>query len=130
MAPKAPPAHPPYVTIITDAIKTLKERTGSSLPAIKKVVGDKYKLPQGWEKVLAQQLKKLSAEGKLVKVRPPARGPARMSPAPAPSCCAPPPGWSRWGGRVLGGLQGGRAALACTQGVARALPGPRGPLFW
>ena len=40
MAPKTAkpaPTHPKYVVMITDAIKTLKERTGSSAPAIAKV---------------------------------------------------------------------------------------------
>ena len=40
MAPKvakAEPKHPRYQVMITDAIKTLKERTGSSAPAIAKV---------------------------------------------------------------------------------------------
>ena len=30
------------------AIKALKERNGSSLPAIKKYIGANYKLPAGW----------------------------------------------------------------------------------
>lgn len=41
MAPKTAkpaPTHPKYVVMITDAIKTLKERTGSSAPAIAKVL--------------------------------------------------------------------------------------------
>ena len=58
MAPKAAPAHPPYLALISEAITGLKERTGSSYPAIKKYIGAKHKLPNGWEKVLAQQLKK------------------------------------------------------------------------
>lgn len=40
MAPKIAkpePKHPKYVVMIADAIKTLKERTGSSAPAIAKV---------------------------------------------------------------------------------------------
>lgn len=41
-AAKPPPAHPPYVTMITDAIKSLKERDGSSVAAIKKFIDDKY----------------------------------------------------------------------------------------
>ena len=39
--PRRPPAHPA-------AIKALKERNGSSLPAIKKYIGANYKLPAGW----------------------------------------------------------------------------------
>ena len=59
---------------------TLKERSGSSLPAIKKVMSAKHpSLPAGWEKVLNLQLKKLSESKKLVKVR-----------APHPACCLMP----------------------------------------
>jgi hypothetical protein len=47
------------------------QRSGSSLPAIKKVIGDKYKgkLPTGWERMTSQQLKRLSDKGELVKVK-------------------------------------------------------------
>lgn len=55
--------------MIKEAITTLKERNGSSVPAIKKVVSSKHTLPAGWEKVLNLQLKKLSDSKKLVKVR-------------------------------------------------------------
>lgn len=43
--PTPPPALPA-------AIKALKERNGSSLPAIKKYIGANYKLPTGWVSVL------------------------------------------------------------------------------
>ena len=66
---KAPPAHPPYVTMIAAAIKALKERTGSSSKAIAKYIGATYKVPTGFEKTLAQQLKRLAAAGKLVRVK-------------------------------------------------------------
>lgn len=69
MAPRAAPTHPPYLALISDAITGLKERTGSSYPAIKKYIAAHHKLPEGWEKVLAQQLKKQAAAGKLVKVK-------------------------------------------------------------
>lgn len=47
------------------------QRGGSSLPAIKKVIGDKYKgkLPTGWERMTSQQAKRLSDKGELVKVK-------------------------------------------------------------
>ena len=70
MAPKAAPAHPPYVTMVSEAVKALKDRTGSSLQAIKKYIGAHYKgLPTGWEKTLSVQVKKLSHDGKLQKVK-------------------------------------------------------------
>jgi len=65
----AAPAHPPYAEMIRDAIVTLKERGGSSLPAIKKCIVGKHKLPEGWEKKLSLHLKKMTAEGKLTKVK-------------------------------------------------------------
>lgn len=67
--PKAPPSHPPYVDMIKEAIVTLKERNGSSQPALKKFIGNKYKLPDGWEKTLGVQLKRLTKDGKLTKVK-------------------------------------------------------------
>lgn len=42
--------HPPYNTMITEAIATLADRSGSSLAAIKKHIGTKYKLKEGWER--------------------------------------------------------------------------------
>lgn len=39
---KVAPAHPPYVVMIKEAIVSLKERSGSSLPAIKKFIETKY----------------------------------------------------------------------------------------
>lgn len=101
MAPKvakAEPKHPKYIVMIADAIKTLKERTGSSTPAIAKVRPDrtrpqhraspldlldrclsllrasqviksKYDVPETFQKTLAQQLKAMAAKGKLVRVK-------------------------------------------------------------
>ena len=69
MATKVAPAHPPYVAMVTAAIKGLKDRTGSSLPAIGKFIGATYKVPAGFEKTLSQQLKRLAAAGKLVRVK-------------------------------------------------------------
>lgn len=40
--PKAVPSHPPYIEMVSDAILSLKERDGSSLPAIKKFIEAKY----------------------------------------------------------------------------------------
>ncbi len=36
-APRKPAAHPTYASMVKEAIATLKDRTGSSLPAITKV---------------------------------------------------------------------------------------------
>lgn len=66
---KGASTHPPYLDMITEAIVALKDRNGSSLAALKKYIGSKWKLPDGWDKKLSYFLKKLTAEGKLVKVR-------------------------------------------------------------
>lgn len=68
-APKTGPAHPPYLALITEAISSLKERGGSSYPAIKKYIGAHHKLPTGWEKTLSLQLKRQLLAGKLVRIK-------------------------------------------------------------
>ncbi|CAI9118286.1 OLC1v1019835C1 [Oldenlandia corymbosa var. corymbosa] len=64
-------SHPPYYEMIKEAIATLKERTGSSVPAIAKFVEDKEgkNLPPNFKKLLFIQLKKFVASGKLTKVK-------------------------------------------------------------
>ena len=42
--PKAKPTHPPTSTMVIAAVKALKERGGSSLPAIKKYIAANYKV--------------------------------------------------------------------------------------
>ena len=42
--PKAAPTHPPTAAMVKAAIKALKERNGSSLPAIKKYIAAEYKV--------------------------------------------------------------------------------------
>ena len=42
--PKAAPTHPPTSSMVKAAIKALKERKGSSLPAIKKYIAAEYKV--------------------------------------------------------------------------------------
>ena len=77
--PKAPktakpktgkPAHS-YVDLVKDAIVTLKERSGSSIPAIKKSIEGKglaKGLGEGWEKRLSLAVKAMVKSGKLTKV--------------------------------------------------------------
>jgi histone H1/5 len=57
--------------MIAEAIASLKEHSGSSVPAIKKAVAAKHAkdLPANWEKVLSMSLKRLTASGKLLKVK-------------------------------------------------------------
>ncbi|RLN39132.1 histone H1 [Panicum miliaceum] len=66
---RANPTHPPYAEMISDAVTSLKERTGSSQYAIAKFLEDKHKdkLPPNFRKLLLVQLKKLVAAGKLTK---------------------------------------------------------------
>jgi len=66
---KSKTIHPPYAVMIKEAIVTLKERNGSSRPALKKFIGNKYNLPAGWEKKLGLYLKKLTDKGELVQVK-------------------------------------------------------------
>ncbi|CAL9191115.1 unnamed protein product [Musa hybrid cultivar] len=65
------PSHPPYFQMIKEAIVALDEKTGSSPYAIAKFMEEKHKgvLPQNYKKVLAVQLRNLTAKGKLVKVK-------------------------------------------------------------
>nr|POF10699.1 histone h1.2 [Quercus suber] len=68
--PKSAPSHPPFLDMITEAIVTLKEKTGSSQYAITKYSEEKHKhLPTSFRKLLLFHLKKLVASGKLVKVK-------------------------------------------------------------
>ncbi|GFH12281.1 H15 domain-containing protein [Haematococcus lacustris] len=55
--------------MIVESITALKERTGSSQPAIKKWIEAKYAkdLPSTWEKILSVQLKRMAQAGVLVK---------------------------------------------------------------
>ncbi|GFH21475.1 histone H1/5 [Haematococcus lacustris] len=60
--PKAAPTHPGFTAMIVESITALKERTGSSQPAIKKWIDAKYAkdLPSTWEKILSVQLKRMA----------------------------------------------------------------------
>ncbi|KAL2935936.1 Histone H1.2 [Bienertia sinuspersici] len=94
---KSPLSHPPYIDMITEALVSLKERTGSSHYAIAKHIEEQQKvkdLPPNFKKLLFNQLKKFVASGKLVKVKnsfklPP--GASKKSPATAPAAEKPKP---------------------------------------
>eukprot|EP00793_Prasinoderma_coloniale_P005887 PRCOL_00004361-RA len=66
MPPKAA-AHPPYAVMVRAAILALKERTGSSSPAIFKYISANYSGVD--KKIMSTQLKNMVAQGKLVKVK-------------------------------------------------------------
>ena len=51
------------------AILALKDRNGSSVPAIAKYLAANYKLPDNFKKILSTQLKNLVKSEKLVKVK-------------------------------------------------------------
>ena len=55
--------------MVQEAIKDLKDRTGSSTVAIAKWVESKYTLPDTFKKSLSTALKKMTEDGKLVKVK-------------------------------------------------------------
>ncbi|GER44338.1 histone H1 [Striga asiatica] len=66
-----PSSHPPYFHMISEAIITMKDRTGSSQPAIAKFVEDNYSksLPTNFRKILSVQLKRLVRSEKISKVK-------------------------------------------------------------
>ncbi|KAI3460775.1 hypothetical protein Pfo_017438 [Paulownia fortunei] len=63
--------HPPYFQMISEAITTMKDRTGSSQPAIAKYIEGNYTklLPPNFKKILSIQLKRFVKSEKLVKVK-------------------------------------------------------------
>ncbi|XP_061367613.1 histone H1-like [Gastrolobium bilobum] len=82
-ASKKPPSHPPFAEMITDAVASLKERTGSSQYAITKFIEEKHKdLPPSFRKLILNYLKKSVAAGKLIKVKNSFKLPS-TKPAPA-----------------------------------------------
>ncbi|PPD69446.1 hypothetical protein GOBAR_DD33678 [Gossypium barbadense] len=83
---KSAPSHPPFLEMISDAIVSLKERTGSSQYAIAKFIEEKYKqLPANFRKVLLVQTKKFVASGKLVKVKASFKLPSASAAAKKPA---------------------------------------------
>ncbi|CAK9238602.1 unnamed protein product [Sphagnum troendelagicum] len=64
-------AHPSYLLMVKEAIGTLKERTGSSQYAIAKYLEDMYKtgLPPNFKKILSIQLRNMTKQGKVYKVK-------------------------------------------------------------
>lgn len=73
--------------MISEAITTLKERTGSSQVAIAKFIEEKQKdLPANFRKLLLVQLKKLVASGKLTKIK----GSFKVSPVVKPVAVVKP----------------------------------------
>ena len=69
MVPAPAAAHPTYQDMVKAAVLALKDRTGSSVPAISKFISATYKLPANFKKVLSTQLKNLVKSGKLLKVK-------------------------------------------------------------
>merc|ERR1712018_1051845 len=68
--PKKPAEHPPTASMVKAAIMTLKERKGSSLPAIKKYIASNYKYDVVKNaRFINKALKKLSEDGALTKVK-------------------------------------------------------------
>lgn len=64
--PAAKPTHPPVATMVPAAIAALKDRKGSSLPAIKKYIAATYKVDVAkLAPFIRRYLKKAVADGKL-----------------------------------------------------------------
>jgi len=67
---KAPAAHPPTTAMITAAVESLKDRTGSSVPAIKKYIAANYKFDVDKKShFIKRALKALVEKGTLVQVK-------------------------------------------------------------
>eukprot|EP00879_Flechtneria_rotunda_P003935 GHRR01004175.1.p1 GENE.GHRR01004175.1~~GHRR01004175.1.p1 ORF type:complete len:203 (+),score=90.36 GHRR01004175.1:167-775(+) len=63
-------AHPPASDLVVQAIAALKERSGSSLQAIKKYIAQQHKgMAAGWEKRVNAAVRILTEKGKLVKTK-------------------------------------------------------------
>ncbi|KAH7290304.1 hypothetical protein KP509_30G041600 [Ceratopteris richardii] len=64
-------SHPSYAKMVTEAIISLQERSGSSQQAIAKIIEAKHEsnLPPNFRKMLSTQLKRLCDIGQLVKVK-------------------------------------------------------------
>ncbi|XP_037917033.1 histone H1-like isoform X1 [Hermetia illucens] len=68
--PKSKPTHPPTSSMVNAAIKALKERGGSSLPAIKKYLAANYKVDvQKLAPFIKKYLKSAVTAGKLVQTK-------------------------------------------------------------
>merc|ERR1712168_1631718 len=73
--PKAPAAHPTYSVMITDSIKALKDRTGSSRQAILKYISANYKVDAAKAAVQVRlALKRGVAKGALKMARASGKG--------------------------------------------------------
>ena len=67
---KAPASHPPVAVMVTEAITALKERNGSSLPAIKKYVAGHFVCDvDRLAPFIRKFLKKAVGEGKLKQIK-------------------------------------------------------------
>ncbi len=68
--PKAKAAHPPTSQMVLAAVKALKERNGSSLPAIKKYIAANYKVDVvKLAPFIKKALKSLTEKGKLIQTK-------------------------------------------------------------
>ena len=68
--PKKPASHPPVAEMVTAAIKALKDRKGSSLPAIKKYMSANYKVDVAkLAPFIKKFLRNAVTAGKLVQVK-------------------------------------------------------------
>lgn len=68
--PRAKPAHPRTSEMVSSAIKSLKERGGSSLQAIKKYIAVNYKVdPEKFAPFIKKYLKSAVASGELVQTK-------------------------------------------------------------
>ncbi|KAI8508192.1 histone H3-K27 trimethylation [Branchiostoma belcheri] len=82
-APKAPAAHPPTTAMITAAVEALKDRTGSSVPAIKKYIAANYKFDvEKKAHFIKRALKALVEKGTLLQATKPKKPKAKKAATP------------------------------------------------
>ena len=67
-AAKATSAHPPFATMISEALTTLKDRSGSSRQALKKYISENYKVNEATFTKLFNRYLKDGIEGGLFTV--------------------------------------------------------------
>lgn len=77
-APSAKKTHPTYSVMTAEAVKALKERSGSSLPAVTKYITTTYSIDVN-KHALNKALRESVSDGKLIKVKASYKLPAAAS---------------------------------------------------
>lgn len=108
VAKSAKKTHPTYSVMTAEAVKALKERSGSSLPALTKYITTTYSIDVN-KHALNKALRDSVSDGKLIKVKASYKLPAAAKEAPKKKKKAAPAAAAR------------AAPKVCWLGVCRAL---------